>query len=335
MKKIFLLLFFAHQLYAQDTLQVSPSLPDSLMAESDTTKKKPKKWTIISNIGLNVANVLKLNAQVGDGGSQVNLGGNLMFSPTFDNGLVNWQNNIIAQYAISKVGKQKIFTKINDMISYNTTYARRFTRKSKWGLSLGMDLNTIMTPSYSGDLIEDTTKARAGALRKFLNPLEITLRPGISYIPSPYFTVQFSGATIQFKALTDSKIANLGVWGTEPLQQQGSIYRTDFLGIGGSITAIYNRPFIKNRGLIRSEMRVFSDFLGKKNFDLDWNTSISITIFKHIVFNVLAFVRYDDGILVVTDPGKPVTKIENLIGGDLGQKVTFTSTATLSYQINF
>ena len=321
MKKLLFCLLFPTWLFAQDSLQVVPQ----------TTKR----WSVVANIGLNISNIIKLNPQVGDGASQINLGGSLMFSPTFDNGLVNWQNNITAQYAVSKVGKQQIFSKLNDVITYNTTYARRFTRKSKWGLSLGLDLNTIITPSYSGDLVKDTTNAQIGALRKFLNPLEVTLRPGLSYIPNPYFTMQFSGATFQFKALTDSKIANLGIWGTEPLQQQGSIYRTNFVGFGGSITAIYNRPILKNKGLIRSEMRLFSDFLGNKNFDVDWNTNISITIFKRIVFNVLAFVRYDDSILVITDPNRPTSPIEKALGGNLGQKISFTSTSSISYQINF
>lgn len=278
-----------------------------LMATLEAAAKADSGWTAGASFGLDLSGMGMFNPRVGAGGNRFGIGGLGSVFANYKKGKVFWSNDLNLQLAAQRV--QVVNTTTNNGIT-STQYRNDFVKNldvvrlnSRFGYAIigtkifaavDMLAQTFILPTYPGNTLKPINEGEQSTAR-FLNPLTLTVAPGLAYNPNAHLSLFYSPAGMRFINVSDNRIALLYIHGNE----DGQNY---FLGLGSELKIGYTNKFLKDRIALNSRLGLYSNYLKEaQNIDVLWNNTLDIQIFKGLSLGLLGELFYDHDMKVQID----------------------------------
>lgn len=315
--------------------------------EAPAPETPPSAWTIGAGIGLDFSQLLQINPKQGAGQNRFGLGGaTTLFAKLNNSRRVNWDNTVVWQFAVQKVGSGPLangeplpFQKAIDEFRLSSKFGYRTADTSKFFYAVDVNLLSQITPTfqgttqYPGNFLSDITNTNATPLSRFFSPATLNLSVGIDFKPSKKLSVFYSPVGAKFVIVSNDDIARQGVHGN-PVTKNANGAVIDFENvdaqIGSLLKANYANKFLTDKLTFTSQLLLYSNYLrNPQNIDVDWNNQFAFTIAKGLQLAVTMNVFYDDDVRVqITDNDAP--------GGvsGTGKRVSFTQQMLIKYGIN-
>jgi len=284
---------------------------DKRLAEIQKASKKEvtdTKWISGGGIGLDLAQLLLINPQIGAGQNRIGIGGLVNVFGNYKSGKFGWDNIGSLQLSIQKIGIDNPFQKSLDVLKYDTKGTYQIS--GKWNAGILGSLRSQLTPTYANGLLGPVLSGESGNIvSKFLAPGIIEIAPGIEYKHSEHFSVFFSPLNYKLITISDQNVANLskGAFGTDPVDPNNpdGAYKKSKSFLGAGINANYNNKFLKEKLIYATTLKLFSNYKKEpQNIDVDWQHDLGVALFKNVTINVLVSLYYDHDILVQVDRNK-------------------------------
>lgn len=314
-----------------------------LQAQQDTSY-----WKRGVSIGLDFTHLLQVNPKVGAGSNRIGIGSATAGFANYRRGRTAWDNKASLLFGVQRFGsgpllngENRPFEKAVDELRFTSNYGYKMGTDSEFYYAADLQFVSQLTPTYSGNLLSDTTAAGNGvANARLFSPATVLFSLGVSYKPDGNWNLFFSPIGSKAIIVADDEIASIpALRNGQPTGRNihGTEWRspTDFENIdyqlGAQLRAQYTNKFLDDRLTFASGLLLYSNYLDNpQNIDVEWLTETGFVIFKglQLTFNTNLF--YDHDVLVqVTDFDTP--------GGveGLGRRVSYTQQFLLKYAIVF
>jgi hypothetical protein len=320
-------------------------------------EKKPKEeipdgWRFGAGIGLDLSQLLQINPKQGAGQNRLGLGGAANAFSNFKEGRRVWDNTVLWQFGIQRLGSGAVFPGSDDKIPFqktidefrlNSKYGYQIRKEGELYYSVSATFLSQLTPTYqfadlqSGNFVSDFLDTGRSPLSKFLSPATATLSVGIDYKPTQRLSIFFSPIASKFIIVASDSIASRGVHGNEVSGEPDALgVYPEFDNVDAQIGATaqfqYKAALLSNDRLVYTgTLHLYTNYLrNPENVDVDWQNGLAFAITENLQLNLLVNVFYDDDILVqITDYSQP-----NGVAG-LGKRVSFTQQLTVTYARTF
>ncbi len=303
-------------------------------------------WTRKGGIGLDLGQLLNINPYVGAGSDRLGIGGALSFKTLYKKGMFSWKSDFLVNFTAQRIGSgvvssgssQKVpFEKALDQLHVNTNFAYKAAANSHWSYSLDLGLRTQLLNSYIDSSSKKIylTEIKEGnyntsLVSKIFSPALITLAPGMQYTKAPKWNFFLSPVAGQVLLISDQKIANLGVHGTELKKGSSSEYETSKVMFGALAKVAYSNIYFTKLN-VTSELSLYSDYLDNpQNIDVIWTNNFALEIYKGLNLSVRADLYYDHNKLNSISDSKAVGGISGV-----GRRVNFIEQLLVNYTRTF
>ena len=186
---------------------------DRLAEIKDASQKEGEDgWTAGGGIGLDFAQLALFAPRVGAGSNRIGFGGLGSIYARYTKGKFDWNNQGSLQLSVQRIGSnQQPFQKNLDVIRVSSRAGLQ-TGSEKWFMALEATAQTLLLPTYQGNVLSSDTLA---LLANFLSPINVTVSPGIDYRPNEHFSFFYSPASLRLIYVANDEIAKLNVHGNE------------------------------------------------------------------------------------------------------------------------
>jgi len=287
-------------------------------------------WNNNISLGIDFAQLFQLNPRQGAGQNKIALGGAINATNTYNSNGFTWDNTLIAQFSVQRIGSGVIsnlnrnripFQKAIDEIRLNSKAGWKTSENSPYYFAFNLGLLTQLTPTYKGttsfpgNFLSNISDQPQTPLSKFFSPAFITLSAGVDFKTDDYPSVFYSPITGKIIIVSNDSIAANNIQG-----QFGSLLRVQ-----------YSKKFYEEKIILNSTIVLFSNYLNNpQNLDLDWTNEIGFAISEGMKISMLINAFYDDDVLVqISDRNSP-----NGISA-LGKRLSLTQQLLLKYNIIF
>ncbi len=275
----------------------------------DSTKelKKSKEKKLPENIGkkweVGGANTLLFNqvsltnwAAGGQNSITIAAGSNLFLN--FLKNRMKWTNSLDLNYAIQKVGDQKVFQKNDDRINFLSKFGYKAV-KNVYYMAL-LNFRTQFTPTFQeGNLVSH-----------FLAPAWLMLGFGAEYTPTKDLMIFFAPVAGKFTFVNNQTLADAGAYGVEAAYVDsatgtlvpGKTFRQE---IGAMLNVMYKKDIMENI-TYKSILELFNNYSdpnkpNRKNIDVNWQNWINMKVNKYITVAFSLHLIYDHDIDIPLD----------------------------------
>lgn len=329
----------------------APILMASTFVNRDSLISSDSNWHIGLTLGFDFAQLLHINPQQGAGQNKLSLNTAINLVTSYNNGHLNWENDIIWQFGAQRLGSGLIgpglnipvpFQKSIDDFRMNSKLSFRLNRCPYWFSSLNFGMRTLITPTFNGDnrlpgnFFKDIFTEGNFPSSKFLSPAIFTISIGSEYKRKEGFAVFYSPISIKYILVENDFIASTGVHGNkiEGLPDSNGIYESfenTNLQFGSFIRMSIQKDIIKSHLNYQGSLILFSNYLNNpQNIDLDIVNTFNWKLYKNFNFSLMVNLFYDHDVLVqITD--------RYAFGGisGLGKRLSITQQFLVTYQVKF
>lgn len=268
--------------------------------------KKDSSWVTSTTLGLKLTQVSFTNWATG-GDNALAFEASAIYQADYKKNKHIWQNRIELAYGLNKSGSDGL-KKTNDKIYLNSNYGYEITKNLY--LSALLNFQTQFSNGY------DYAVSNSVPISKFMAPGYLTIGPGITWIPKPYFKLIFSPATWRGTFVLNDSLSNAGSFGVDP----GKKVLNEF---GANLKLEVKYEFLKNM-TVYSRVDFYSDYLRKPlNIDVNWEVQLNMQINKWFSATFTTNLIYDDDIKI-TQPD-----------GSNGPRVQFKELLAVGFQYTF
>ncbi len=324
---------------------------DRLSEVQELSKKEAQEgWNTGMGVGLDFFQLLQLNPQVGAGENRIQFGGVGSIYANYLKGRFSWDNSMSLLFGVQKLGigtaKTIAYQKTIDELRLNSFAAYKTSDDSKWAYSVDFTFLSQLTPTYFGNYLSDvnTTDEFDGPISKFFSPAQISLSPGMTWMPNSHFSLLISPASIKLITVADDAIASIpgdedlgiGLHGTE--WNSSTDYKNTLFQFGATVKAKYSNKYFNDKIIHTSELTLFSNYLhNPQNIDIDFRNQIAYEIWKGLQLTFTLNFLYDDDIPVqISDSNAPNGIALNQDGTPkLGKRLNMVETFAIKYNIVF
>ena len=264
-------------------------------------------WTHQRIGGINMSQVSLNNWAAGGDAS---IAGDINFSYALDykKDKLLWQNRLELAYGLNKTDANGT-RKTNDKIYLNSMFGYRLAEH--WYATITVNFQTQFDKGYKYH--DDNTKT---LLSRFMSPGYLSVGPGITWTPKPWFTATLSPATWRGTFVMSDFLSDQGAFGVDP----GKHLLSEF---GANLKLEANYEFLPNM-TVYSRLELFSNYLEKpQNVDVRWDTQVAMKINKWFSASLNLNLIYDDDAKFKTDDGRDVAKLQFKEVLGVGFQVTF------------
>lgn len=304
--------------------------------EATQQPQQNEGWEVGLGLGLDLGQLLQINPRVGAGQNRLGVGGALTLKANYQKGAMAWDNLVIGQLQIQKLGSGILptgehipFQKTIDELRLNSKVGHKLNKgDSKLALAANTSILTQLTPSfpgtadYPGPLLSNLNDTITQAA--FLSPLIATLSLGVDYKPNKKLALFYSPVAYKAIVVADEAIAALNVHGN----REGY---NSFHNFGSLLRITYTDAWVSEHLSLTTNLLLYSNYLMEpQNIDVDWTSEIGIALFEGLSLSIIANVFYDHDIKVqITDGNAP--------GGTsgLGRRVSLTQQLLIKYTRQF
>ncbi len=289
MKNIIVLLI----VFSFCTAQITARTKDSLTIPELSVKEKA--WKATAALGLNVSHFLEVNASPGPDKKSFSGAGSLDLGLNYkkEGARFEMTNEVHWMVNVQKAGlaDTEYIKRVNDDFKTLHDYSIGITNKNRISINLIAKTSTSIFTIYNGDYFSDVN--HLGRIQGFLSPYEAILSPGLKIQPDKYLRVSISPYSMRFYGLTDSQIANTGLYTTDP-DGDGSYTRFEFKQLGAEVNIWYDRQ-IGSWLEVQYRVGVSAEYLENvgKNGLLDGLFITKIKLFKDLYLSHRAELKGD------------------------------------------
>ncbi|WP_291724467.1 DUF3078 domain-containing protein [Bernardetia sp.] len=283
---VFLLsLFICYSVSAQDTTNVTT---DGI---ATVPVKKVEIWKKSGSISATFSNV-GLSNWAGGGQSSIALGGIFNFNATRKTEKSSWENNLLVQYGMARVGKSdfNLFKKTDDNFQFDSKY--NYNLGKNWSSGTSVSFRTQMAPGYFFDRDSLGKEQQGQLISNLLSPGYLLFATGIRY-ETKIFSMRYSPVAAKFTFVMNDSLANIGAFGVE----EGQNIRSEF---GSNFDANLTYDVMENVKLT-STLNLFANYETLTQIDVNWENLIVFKINKYLTTSFATQLIYDHDVLIPQD----------------------------------
>ena len=233
-------------------------------------------------------------------GGENSLSGNVLIkiSPDYDNGTINWDNDLTLGFGLLKQGDSDM-DKSDDQIELNSKFGYRASKN--WFYTALLSFKTQFADGYSYP--EDVKTKISG----FMTPGYMNLSLGFDYKPTDGFSLLIAPVSTKMTFVMDETLSNQGAYGV-PI---GSSFRGEF---GGYIKIAYKKEILKNV-LLDTKIDFFSNYVENPQYvDVNWDLLLTFKVNEFLSATLMTQLIYDYDIKFGPEPGEPKVQFKELFG---------------------
>ncbi|MEN8226926.1 MAG: DUF3078 domain-containing protein [Bacteroidota bacterium] len=262
MKKFFLLvtaIFLSFSMSAQDS------------TEADTLWKYN---------GVTSLNVSQLSLSNWAAGGENSLSGNalVMLSADFDDGTMNWDNDLIMGFGLIRQGDDPT-RKSDDKLDLSSKFGYRASKN--WFYSGLLSFKTQFAEGYDNPGEADRIK-----ISNWLAPGYLNISAGMDFKPNDEFSMLIAPVSGKMTFVLDDDLSAAGTFGLDP----GETFRGEF---GGYVKVAFKKEILKNV-LLDTKLDFFSNYLENPQYvDVNWDMLLTFTINEFLSATLVTQLIYD------------------------------------------
>lgn len=254
--------------------------------------------------GVSSLNLSQLSLTNWSAGGENSIAGNAYFklSPDYDDGTINWDNDLILGFGLNKQGDNDV-KKSDDQIELSSKFGYR--AGEKWFYTALLGFKTQFADGY--DYTDDVKTKISG----FMSPAYLNLSLGFDYKPTDGFSILLAPVSSKMTFVLDETLSNQGVFGVPA----GKSFRGEF---GGFIQIAYKKEVLKNV-ILDTKVDFFSNYVENPQYvDVNWDLLITFKVNEYISASLMTQLIYDYDIKFGPDPGEAKVQFKELFGLGLG-----------------
>jgi len=317
-------------LFVLPGLMLAQAGDDRLREIQAAAARDGEGWVMGGAVGLDFAQLAMFNPRVGSGDNRIAFGGLGNVFANYKRGRTEWLSNVSLQLAVQQLADAD-WQKSLDVLRLNSKYSYQTTNE-KWAYAALLTFESLAMPTYPGNFLKSQADAEFIQAR-FLSPARFEFSPGINFKPNANWSFFLAPASYKLIYVGDQDIANLGIHGTKPLDENDLSlgYEQAFHQLGARLVAGYTNKFLSEKLTYTSRLDLFSNYLeNPQNLDVLWQNDLGWQLWKNLSLNFLLEAFYDHDILVLRK--RPS---ENLPGGELGRQISWTQAMLIKYNLIF
>ena len=236
-------------------------------------------------------------------GGDKSIAGNtaLTYSLDYEKDRSLWMNRLELGFGLSRTDANGT-RKTTDRIYLNSIYGYEVVEH--WYASFFVNFQSQFAKGYNYAV------SKTDYISRFLAPGYLSLGPGITWMPKPWFVATFSPASWRGTFVQDKKLSQRGAYGVKP----GKRLHSEF-GANLKLVARFNPlPNVS----VYSRLDLFSNYLDKpQNVDVHWDTIVTMNINKWLSANLTVNMIYDDNVRFVWEQGGkavPALQLKEVLG---------------------
>ncbi len=204
----------------------------------------------------------------------------LNLAADYKKGNASWENKLETAYGIIKTAESPV-RKSQDRIDFISKYGRSVSSKLAVSALTNFKSQFDKGYKYPNDSV---------VVSRFMAPGFLLASLGIDYKPADFLSIFVSPATGKFTFVTDPLLSEQGAFGVDP----GKKLNPEF-GAMASIT--FNKEIFENVRLA-SKVDLFNNYTdsdkdNRKRIDVNWQTSVNMTINKFLAASAMLHMIYD------------------------------------------
>lgn len=249
--------------------------------------------------GVTSLNMSQLSLSNWAAGGENSLSGNVFvkLSPDYDNGTINWDNDLILGFGLMKQGDNEV-DKSDDQIELTSKFGYRAGKN--WFYTALLSFKSQFANGYS---YADDVKTK---ISSFLAPGYLNLSLGFDYKPTESFSLLIAPISTKMTFINDQTLADAGVYAPA-----GESFRGEF---GGYIKIAYKKEILKNV-ILDTQVDFFSNYVDNPQYvDVNWDLLITFKVNEFISASLMTQLIYDYDIKFGPAPGEPKVQFKELFG---------------------
>jgi len=233
-------------------------------------------------------------------GGENSISGNALIkiSPDYDNGTLNWDNDLTLGFGLLKQGDSNA-RKSDDQIDLSSKIGYRASEH--WFYTALLSFKTQFAEGYADP--EDLDTKISG----FMAPGYLNFSLGFDYKPTDGFTLLIAPLSSKMTFVLDETLSNDGFYGVPA----GESVRGEF---GGYIKVAYKKEILKNV-LLDTKIDFFSNYMDNPQYvDVNWDLLLTFKVNEFISATLMTQLIYDYDIKFGPAPGEPKIQFKELFG---------------------
>lgn len=249
--------------------------------------------------GVSSLNLSQLSLSNWAAGGENSISGNVLFklSPDYDDGTINWDNDLTLGFGLMKQGDNDI-DKSDDQIELNSKFGYRAGKN--WFYTALLSFRSQFANGYGYP--EDVKTKISG----FMAPGYLSLSLGFDFKPTDGFSLLIAPISSKMTFILDETLADAGVYAP-----MGESFRGEF---GGYIKIAYKKEVLKNV-LLDTKVDFFSNYVENPQYvDINWDILLTFKVNEYISASLMTQLIYDYDIKFGPEPGEPKVQFKELFG---------------------
>jgi hypothetical protein len=254
-------------------------------------------WKFTGVTSLNFSQLSLTNWAAG-GENSVSGNALIKLSPDYDDGTINWDNDLTLGFGLLKQGKNAL-NKSDDQIELSSKFG--YKTGKNWFYTALLNFKTQFANGYSDP--EDTDTKISG----FMSPGYLSFSLGMDYKPADGFSLFIAPVSSKMTFVLDETLSNAGSFGVS----EGESFRGEF---GGYIKIAYKKEILKNV-LLDTKVDFFSNYIENPQYvDVNWDLLLTFKVNEYISASIMTQLIYDYDIKFGPDPGEARIQFKELFG---------------------
>jgi len=259
----------------------------------------PDADTLWKVTGITSLNISQLSLTNWAAGGENSVSGNTLIklSPDYDNGTLNWDNDLTLGFGLVKQGDDAA-RKSDDQIDLSSKFGYRASKN--WFYSALLSFKTQFAEGYEdpGDV---TTK-----ISNFMAPGYLNISAGMDYKPGDAFSMLIAPVSGKITFVMDDELP-AGSFGVP----EGETVRGEF---GGYVKIVYKKEILKNVTL-DTKIDLFTNYLENPQYvDVNWDLLLTFTVNEFISASLMTQLIYDYDIKFGPDADEARVQFKELFG---------------------
>lgn len=247
----------------------------SLMAQEEA--RQDTFWTVSGVTSLNLSQLALSNWAAG---GENNVSGNVLiqFSGDYDNGSLNWDNDLTLGYGLVKQGEDPA-RKSDDQIDLSSKLGYRASER--WLYSGLVSFKTQFDEGY-----DNPGDANRNKISNFMAPGYLNISAGMDYKPDDNFSLFISPVTGKMTFVMDEELSAAGAFGVDSAQN----IRAE---LGAFLKMAFAKEILKNVTL-DTKIGLFSNYLENPQYvDVSWDLLLTFKVNEYISATLMTQLIYD------------------------------------------
>ena len=255
-------------------------------------------WKVTGITSLNLSQLSLTNWAAG-GDNSVSGNALIKLSPDYDNGTLNWDNDLTLGFGLVKQGDDAA-RKSDDQINLSSKLGYRAS--NNWFYTGLLSFKTQFAMGY-----DDPGDVNRTMISNFMAPGYLNLSVGMDYKPGDAFSMLIAPVSGKITFVLDDELSAAGSFGVP----EDETVRGEF---GVYVKIAYKKEILKNV-LLDTKLDLFSNYFDNPQYvDVNWDLLLTFTVNEYISASLMTQLIYDYDIKFGPDADEARVQFKELFG---------------------